>query len=102
MICFICSFLSLSILIENSDSEDQHTIMKKNVRRAKSNPNIQCTKNLEKKQKIHDEEIESDNEDFRVTYKSNKTAVPVGPSDQGATATVVRQLKINFILKFIE
>lgn len=77
------------IMISEKNEEDQPTVVHKVKRTAKSNPNIQCTKNLEKKKKFENEELSSSDEDFRVTYKSNKSAMPAGPSDQGATATVV-------------
>ncbi|KAJ8967420.1 hypothetical protein NQ314_002927 [Rhamnusium bicolor] len=43
-----------------------------------------------KKEKAMGDENASSNsdEDFRVNYKSNKSAMPAGPTDQGATATV--------------
>lgn len=72
-------------------------------RSAKSNPNVQFTKSSEKKTKsIDSKETVSDDEDFRVTYKSNKSAMAAGPSDQGATATVVsKKYDVTLLLYLI-
>lgn len=77
------------IALEKSNPDDQPTVVHKGKRKIKSNPNIQRTKHLEKKMRSQDNASSSSDEDFRVTYKSNKSAVPAGPSDQGATATIV-------------
>lgn len=84
------------IILEKSDTEEQQTVVRKVKRSAKSNPNIQYTKNLEKKQKLDEGSgSSSDNENFRVSYKSNKSAMPAGPSDQGATATIVSPYSVS-------
>ncbi|VEN49160.1 unnamed protein product [Callosobruchus maculatus] len=73
---------------ESEDEEDTEQQVVKNVkRRAKSNPNVQSTSQSEKKEKSESDQS-SDSEDFRVNYKSKKSAMPSGPSDQGATAVV--------------
>ncbi|XP_056638589.1 E3 ubiquitin-protein ligase RNF113A [Diorhabda sublineata] len=75
---------------DQSENEDQQQcIVKQNKRKLKSNPNIHTTNNLQKRQtNIDTEKSNSSDEDFRVNYKSNRSAMSAGPSDQGATATV--------------
>lgn len=73
---------------DKSDSENESTVVKPKHNKRKSNPNVQSTGTGVKKshQNIDDKD---DEESVTVSYKSDRTAVPKGPSDQGATATLV-------------
>lgn len=42
-----------------------------------------------------DDDSSSSGEDVMVSYKSKRSAMPAGSSDQNATATLVNILKIN-------
>ncbi|CAH1117287.1 unnamed protein product [Phaedon cochleariae] len=73
---------------DNSANEDDQTIVKHGKRKSRSNPNIQNTSKLQrKKDKEGEGPSSSSDEDFLVSYKSNKSAMAAGPADQGATAT---------------
>lgn len=75
---------------EQSENEDQQKCtIKQHKLKLKSNPNIHTSNNLQKQQTNVDADKSSgSDEDFRVNYKSNRSAMSAGPSDQGATATV--------------
>lgn len=65
--------------------------MRRMKRKTKINPNIQHT-GKEKRQRA-DQEVNgsgSDSDEVMVSYKSNRSAMPSGPQDQGATAVLVR------------
>ncbi|CAG9834854.1 unnamed protein product [Diabrotica balteata] len=71
------------------ENEQKEQIVKHSKRKIKSNPNIQSTSNTQNRERNREKESSSSSdEDFRVNYKSNKSAMSAGPSDQGATATV--------------
>lgn len=58
----------------------------------KANPNIQTSGQSVKKVSIEQDIKGVENEgSIGVNYKSDRSAVPKGPSDQGATATLVRK-----------
>lgn len=68
----------------NDSSEDETTVVKKE-KKQDHNPMIQSTNVKRQREKANYEE-NSDDESITVSYKSNRTAGPAGPSDQGATA----------------
>ncbi|KAH1001192.1 E3 ubiquitin-protein ligase RNF113A [Dendroctonus ponderosae] len=73
-----------------SEDEEQPAVVRRMKRKAKINPNIQRTGKQEKRQKA-DQEIDgsgSDSDEVMVSYKSNRSAMPSGPQDQGATAVL--------------
>ncbi|XP_029175977.1 E3 ubiquitin-protein ligase RNF113A [Nylanderia fulva] len=72
---------------DNADdsSEDETTVVKKEKKQRDHNPMIQST-NVKKQEEKTEYNDDSDEDDVTVTYKSNRTALPAGPSDQGATA----------------
>ncbi|KRT84406.1 zinc finger protein [Oryctes borbonicus] len=71
---------------ESNSSEEEATIVKRSHHRAKVNPNIQGTS---KKQKTRaSSSSENEEEIVSVNYKSNRSAMPAGPNDQGATASL--------------
>lgn len=75
----------------SSENEDHPTIVRPNKRKFKVNPNIQRSSRLEKKHKTQDVNGSSggsDSDDVMVSYKSKRSAMPDGPQDQGATATL--------------
>ncbi|KAF7270566.1 RING finger protein mdlc [Rhynchophorus ferrugineus] len=71
-----------------SSEEEQQTVVRPTKRKTKSNPNVQLSKRLEKKQKQDGNNSGSDSDEVLVSYKSTKSAMPLGPQDQGATATL--------------
>lgn len=91
-----CDFLVLICLctsiLEETGHEEQNIV--KNIKRKhKANPNVQSTSKNVKVDKGSDggnSSASSDEGDFRVNYKSKKSAMSAGPSDQGATAVVVK------------
>ncbi|CAH1995501.1 unnamed protein product [Acanthoscelides obtectus] len=97
-----CSFVFKKLKLKNrgmrkrhlseSEEEEEETegqqVVKHTKRKMKTNPNLQSTSRSEKKEKSAKSDQSSDSDDFRVNYKSNKSAMPSGPSDQGATAVV--------------
>ncbi|CAG9860178.1 unnamed protein product [Phyllotreta striolata] len=71
-----------------SSSEEEPVGEKKELitqskRKVKANPNVQSTSG--NKKQLPDNSSDSE-EDFSVNYKSSKSALSAGPSDQGATA----------------
>ncbi|KAJ8970903.1 hypothetical protein NQ317_009055 [Molorchus minor] len=73
--------------IKKKSEEEGPIVMRQNKRKTKANPNVQTTSILQK-EKDDDSSSLSWEDDFRVNYKSTKSAMSAGPSDQGATATV--------------
>ncbi|GLV36436.1 midlife crisis [Carabus blaptoides fortunei] len=72
---------------EKSDSDNDTTVVKPSHRKQKSNPNVQSTsKNLKKIEYENTGDNSEEDEGVTVNYKSNRSAAPAGPSDQGATA----------------
>uniref|UniRef100_T1HQ10 Ring finger protein n=1 Tax=Rhodnius prolixus TaxID=13249 RepID=T1HQ10_RHOPR len=72
---------------ETSSSEDETTVVRKQVRRDQANPLIQSTGKT-KTEKINLASSSSDDDIVGVKYKSKKTTDSSLPSDQGATATL--------------
>lgn len=73
----------------SSENEAQPSVVRPTKRKSKLNPNIQRSIRLEKKQKLDGNTSDSDSDVVTVSYKSNRSAMPQGPQDQGATATLV-------------
>lgn len=74
---------------EDAPEKGEQSLIKFSKRKIKLNPNVQSTSGLQKLSKVTvDKSSSSDEDNFSVNYKSNKSAMPAGPSDQGATATV--------------
>lgn len=65
-------------------------------KRKKLNPNIQTTKTLSLvKARNSSSTSEEEDENVRVSYKSNRNAKPLGPQDQGATATLEFETELD-------
>ncbi|GJQ78432.1 hypothetical protein Trydic_g11553 [Trypoxylus dichotomus] len=72
---------------DESDSGKEDTIVVKRVhRKTKANPNIQGTSKKVKASVSSSSENEEDT--VSVNYKSSRSAMPAGPNDQGATASL--------------
>lgn len=97
--CYYCLGCLDNSKLESSDEEQQQTIVRPTKRKTKSNPNIQKSKRLEKKQKNDKNNSGSDSDEVLVSYKSTKSAMPLGPQDQGATATLVSLQRCIFYKK---
>ncbi|CAH0551729.1 unnamed protein product [Brassicogethes aeneus] len=73
---------------EKSSSEEEQTVIKTSKRKSKINPNVQSTSKIVKS-KLHENGSSSeDSDEVMVSYKSKRSAMPSGPQDQGATATL--------------
>ncbi|XP_071567761.1 E3 ubiquitin-protein ligase RNF113A isoform X1 [Temnothorax nylanderi] len=72
----------------DDSSEDETTVIKKDKKQDDHNPMIQSINVKRHQEKTSCDVDDSSEDDSRVTvlYKSNRTALPAGPSDQGATA----------------
>ncbi|XP_077279036.1 RING finger protein mdlc isoform X2 [Temnothorax americanus] len=72
----------------DDSSEDETTVIKKDKKQDDHNPMIQSTNVKRHREKTSCDVDDSSEDDSGVTvlYKSNRTALPAGPSDQGATA----------------
>nr|XP_023030253.1 RING finger protein 113A [Leptinotarsa decemlineata] len=73
---------------EQADQEDNQVVQKHTKSKTKFNPNVQTSKRLNKKQNEVDDEKSNSDDEIGVSYKSNKSAMSAGPTDQGATATM--------------
>ncbi|XP_025835292.1 RING finger protein 113A-like [Agrilus planipennis] len=74
---------------ENSEDEHENTVIKPLSRKRKVNLNIQSTADTKKKKDDTNESLsdtDENDEAVSVNYKSNRSAMPSGPSDQLATA----------------
>lgn len=76
---------------DDSSDNEKSAVVRNEIRRKRTNPNFQSTKSLaakREKQTAQSSSDENDQEDTNivVSYKSNKSAAPAGPADQGATA----------------
>lgn len=76
-ICFNGNNNCVTFFLDSSDSEPESSVVKPKSFKKKSNPNVQSTSKKDDK-----------SEETFVSYKSDKSAMPLGPSDQGATATL--------------
>lgn len=77
---------------------DQDSAVKKNpVKIRRPNPNVQETNKFKSEQRTEQNLSTSsgDEDSVVVTYKSNKTALPNGPSDQGATSTLQIETELD-------
>ncbi|KAH0944968.1 hypothetical protein HN011_008805 [Eciton burchellii] len=70
---------------DNDSSEDETMVVKKEKKQDTYNPMIQST-NVKKPREETNYDESSDDDAITVSYKSNRTVMPAGPSDQGATA----------------
>ncbi|XP_047366552.1 E3 ubiquitin-protein ligase RNF113A [Vespa velutina] len=74
-------------LDDNESSEDETTVVKKEKKYDDRNPMRQSTNTKRYHHKsVNDDSSEDDS--VTVSYKSNRTPMPAGPSDQGATAVL--------------
>ncbi|XP_029671406.1 E3 ubiquitin-protein ligase RNF113A [Formica exsecta] len=69
----------------DDSSEDETTVIKKEKKQNDHNPLIQST-NVKKQEERTNYNDDGDDDNITVSYKSNRTALLAGPSDQGATA----------------
>lgn len=69
----------------DDSSEDETTVVKKEKKQRDHNPMIQST-NVKKQDKTSYDADSSEEDNVTVLYKSSRTSLPAGPSDQGATA----------------
>lgn len=80
----------------SGDEAPSTSVVRPTKRKLKSNPNVQCTKRLIKKQKAEDDDGSSSEEEVvSVSYKSKRSAMPDGPQDQGATAILVSNFEVT-------
>lgn len=70
---------------DDDSSEDETTVVKKEKKQHDHNPMIQSI-NVKKQQERTNYDNDSDDDDITVSYKSSRTALLAGPSDQGATS----------------
>ncbi|XP_051894666.1 LOW QUALITY PROTEIN: E3 ubiquitin-protein ligase RNF113A [Pristis pectinata] len=73
---------------DSSGDDDGNTVVRREKRKAVPNPMIQKTaKTTGPKEKYSDTDTDSDGpEQITISYKSTRSAKPVGPEDMGATA----------------
>ncbi|XP_076625640.1 RING finger protein mdlc [Colletes latitarsis] len=71
---------------EDESSEDETTVIQKERKQNDNNPMKQSTNKRRFKDKKEAIDVSSDEENITVSYKSTRTPMPAGPSDQGATA----------------
>ncbi|XP_008550896.1 E3 ubiquitin-protein ligase RNF113A [Microplitis demolitor] len=99
-----CTFLFKKRKIRNNatrqrknssgSSEDETKVVKKERRNLGPNPLRQST-NTSSKRKTTKTESSEDEENITVSYKSRRTAVVAGPSDQGATAVIETETELE-------
>ncbi|KYN02568.1 PREDICTED: RING finger protein 113A [Cyphomyrmex costatus] len=70
----------------DNSSEDETMVVKKEKKQDDHNPMIQSTSVNKHQKKINCDDDNSEDDSITVSYKSSRTALPAGPSDQGATA----------------
>lgn len=75
-------------LKESGSDKEEATIVKRGHRKTKANPNVQGTSKKQKKQHSSSSS-ETEESLVSVNYKSNRSVMPLGPGDQGATAELV-------------
>ncbi|XP_043278969.1 E3 ubiquitin-protein ligase RNF113A [Venturia canescens] len=80
---------------DNQSSDDETTVVKKEKRIDDKNPLRQSTSTKQRKVKECQEDDESEEEGISVSYKSKRTPMPAGPSDQGATAVLETETEID-------
>ncbi|OXU27882.1 hypothetical protein TSAR_010521 [Trichomalopsis sarcophagae] len=78
---------------DESSDDDTTTVVKKEKKIDKSNPLIQRTNSKRQGKPKHSSD--SEDESVLVSYKSKKTALPSGPCDQGATATLETETELD-------
>ncbi|KAG5329796.1 R113A protein, partial [Acromyrmex charruanus] len=72
----------------DDSSEDETMVVKKEKKQDDHNPMIQSTNVKKHQEKINRDDDNSEDDSITVSYKSNRTALLAGPSDQGATAVL--------------
>lgn len=74
----------------DSEDEPESAVVRATTKVQKANPNIHKTAALARKTKQQENSCGSsaEEEDPILSYKSNKSVMPAGPSDQGATSVV--------------
>ncbi|XP_011861458.1 PREDICTED: RING finger protein 113A [Vollenhovia emeryi] len=70
----------------DDSSEDETMVVKKERKQDDRNPMVQSTSVKRQQEKASYNDASSEDDGVTVSYKSNRTALPAGPSDQGATA----------------
>ncbi|KAG7210354.1 hypothetical protein KM043_011890 [Ampulex compressa] len=70
---------------DDESSEDETTVVKKEKKHNDHNPMKQST-NTKRQQRNGNDNSSSEEDMVSVSYKSSRTPMPAGPSDQGATA----------------
>lgn len=80
----------------SGDEAASSSVVRPTKRKSKSNPNVQCSKRLMKRDQKGDGEGDSSSgeEVVLVSYKSKRSAMPDGPQDQGATAILVSRVRV--------
>ncbi|XP_005994672.1 E3 ubiquitin-protein ligase RNF113A isoform X1 [Latimeria chalumnae] len=73
---------------ESSSDDDGNIVIRKEKKQNFSNPMIQKTKKVERERQSYSDsgEEEENSKGLAVSYKSTRSAKPVGPEDMGATA----------------
>ncbi|XP_066596323.1 E3 ubiquitin-protein ligase RNF113A-like [Prorops nasuta] len=79
---------------ENESSEDETSVVKKEKKIEDHNPMRQST-SLRKYTRNTNNEDSSDDDGVTVSYKSKRTPMPAGPSDQGATAVLETETEVD-------
>ncbi|XP_011701889.1 PREDICTED: RING finger protein 113A [Wasmannia auropunctata] len=70
----------------SDDSSEDETMVVKKEKKQERNPMVQSTNVKRHREKVSDGDDSSEDDGVTVSYKSNRTALPAGPSDQGATS----------------
>ncbi|KYQ52982.1 hypothetical protein ALC60_07708 [Trachymyrmex zeteki] len=70
----------------SDDSSEDETMVVKKEKKQDHNPMIQTINVKKHQEKINRDDNSSEDDSITVSYKSNRTALLAGPSDQGATA----------------
>lgn len=84
--------LNFNNITDLSNSDEESPVVLPTKRKVKNNPNVQSTSRLSKHQKTENGNSSSDEDAATVSYKSKRSAMPDGPTDQGATAILVQYL----------
>lgn len=79
---------------ENESSDDETMVVKKEKKQNEQNPMRQST-NTRRRQKKSEDDGSSEEDSVTVSYKSKRTPMPAGPSDQGATAILETETELD-------
>lgn len=92
----VCEIQRKMFIPDSSSDEEATSSVVRLEKRKKLNPNMQTTKTISVVKATTSTTSEDDDEEnVRVSYKSNRNANPLGPKDQGATATVEFETEID-------